>query len=244
MVRFSVFSSSFILGGAAVKIDNDDDRVLYSFHALVFRKCTRSCMEYYDPYVLLDRIINLTHPTYLASCIMYLDDLSTSFRSNTTHTHTYTPRVPMFRDFYTEVAGEYFDGEVSPVYDNSYGYAADAFIAKLIVTLANIPFVFNAATSWSPIRGELMTPPPNSAHVAKLILIKRQEVAHDWKVLLEQVPVDHTPIRQLLIANQYHQSSSSSSSIATLLPSEDTNNSNTNHNQNDDDPAEAFSIFQ
>ena len=150
----------------------------------------------------------------------------------------------MFRDFYTEVAGEYFDGEVSPVYDNSYGYAADAFIAQLIVTLANIPFVFNAATSWSPIRGDLTTPPPNSAHVAKLILIKRQEVAHDWKVLLEQVPVDHTPIRQLLIAHQYQQSSSSSSSIATLLPSEDTNTNNTNHNKDDDDPAEASSVFQ
>ncbi len=83
------------------------------------------------------------------------------------------------RDFYTARAEEFFDGDLQ------FG-RADDFMDELLQTspsLTNIGLV-------------------DPVGVAESIILMRKEVARDWKVLMIQVPSDHTGIRQALFSNQ------------------------------------------
>jgi len=90
------------------------------------------------------------------------------------------------RDFYTNVASDYFDGELE------FG-RADEFVEELL----DVPPCITP--SGQIIRNPLL--------LAELIIQKRGVVAEDWKTLMERVPADHTGIRQLLFNNQFQSSS-------------------------------------
>ncbi len=83
------------------------------------------------------------------------------------------------RDFYTARAEEFFDGDLQ------FG-RADDFLDELLQTspsLTNIGLV-------------------DPVGVAESIILMRKQVSRDWKVLMVQVPSDHTGIRQALFSNQ------------------------------------------
>lgn len=99
--------------------------------------------------------------------------------------HTNDLSFYFLKDFYTNTAAKYFDGELE------FG-RADDFMEALL----NIP------PSITP-DGTITR---NPLLLAELIIQKRRVVAEDWKQLMARVQQDHTGIRQLLFNNQFQTS--------------------------------------
>ena len=93
------------------------------------------------------------------------------------------------RDFYTGRAEEYFDGDLQ------FG-RADDFIDDLLQTSPSL---------LSTRDGKMGIVDPVGA--AEMIIKMRQEVAEDWKRLMERVSEDHTGVRQALLSSQMRRSS-------------------------------------
>jgi len=93
------------------------------------------------------------------------------------------------RDFYVDRAEEYFDGDLQ------FGQA-DEFMDDLLQTSPSL------LSTPDGLQG-LVDP----VGVAELIIQMRNEVAQDWKALMQYVPEDHTSLRSSLISNQFQRSS-------------------------------------
>ena len=90
------------------------------------------------------------------------------------------------RDFYTERAEQYFDGDLQ------YG-RADDFIDELLQTTPMVVGNTGASTQ------NLVDP----VHAAEEIIQMRKIVAQDWKAMMSRVSEEHTGIRQALLTNTF-----------------------------------------
>ena len=90
------------------------------------------------------------------------------------------------RDFYTERAEQYFDGDLQ------YG-RADDFIDELLQTKPMVVGNTGASTQ------NLVDP----VRAAEEIIQMRKIVAQDWKAMMSRVSEEHTGIRQALLTNTF-----------------------------------------
>lgn len=95
------------------------------------------------------------------------------------------------RDFYTEKAEEYFDGDLQ-------SGRADDFFDDLLQTSPSVLSTEDGKTG-------LVDP----VGAAEAIIKMRKEVVNDWKALMKRVPEDHTGVRQALFTNQIERSDAS-----------------------------------
>jgi hypothetical protein len=97
------------------------------------------------------------------------------------------------RDFYTERAAEYFDGDLQ------YG-RADDFIEEL---LQKSPAVLSTEDGRTGLTDPL--------GAAENIIHMRNEVANEWKESMGRVKEDHTGVRQALLSKRWDPSGSNDS---------------------------------
>ena len=90
------------------------------------------------------------------------------------------------RDFYSEMAAEYFDG------DQQYG-RADDFLEQLLLTS---PSVIQSKSGGKPALADPMW-------IAEQIIRNRTSICAEWKALMQRVPEDHQGgIRKVLLEKQ------------------------------------------
>ena len=100
--------------------------------------------------------------------------------------HNMDESFEYLRDYYQQVANQYFDGDVE------FGQA-NIFLYQLLHMSPRISDDGRSITCHPML-------------LAEFIVQKRRDVVQDWKQLLTRVPEDHTEIRQRLYETQFHQS--------------------------------------